>query len=100
MGFWDISPRRPLDRDFGHITGFGSPRIDEWMEKLHGEEYSLKIDLRLGYHQSKDREQDTCRVSLRCYIEFLVVPLELMEHQWRQLGETWGMRESILRNGT
>jgi hypothetical protein len=68
---------RPPDRDFRHIIEFGSPRIDEWMDELHGEEYSSEIDLRLGYHQSRDREKDTHRISLRCYLESLVIPLGL-----------------------
>jgi hypothetical protein len=54
--FGTFPPGRPPDKDFRHIIEFGSPRIDEWMDKLHGEEYSSEIDLRLGYHQSRDRE--------------------------------------------
>jgi hypothetical protein len=38
-------PGRPLDEDFRNIIEFGSPRIDEWMDELHGEGYSLEIDL-------------------------------------------------------
>jgi hypothetical protein len=38
--FETIPPGRPLDRDFRHIIEFGSPRIIEWMEELHGEKYS------------------------------------------------------------
>jgi hypothetical protein len=58
VGFWDISPRGPPDRDFRHIIEFGSPRIDEWMDELHGEVYPSEIDILVGYHQSRDREQD------------------------------------------
>jgi hypothetical protein len=46
----------PSDRDFRHIIKFSSPRIDDYMDELHGEVYSLEIDLRMGYHQSRDRE--------------------------------------------
>jgi hypothetical protein len=77
---WDFGmfpSARPPDRDFRHIIEFGSPRIDEWIKKLHGEEYSSEIYLRLGYHQSRNIEWDTCRISLRCYLESLVIPLGL-----------------------
>jgi hypothetical protein len=46
---------RPPNGEFIHIIEFGSPRINEWMDELHGEEYSLEIDLQLGYHQSRDK---------------------------------------------
>jgi hypothetical protein len=35
---------RSPDNDFRHIIEFGSPKIDEWMDELHGEEYCLEID--------------------------------------------------------
>ena len=35
--FGTIPLKRPPDRDFRHIIEFGSPRIDEWMDKLHEE---------------------------------------------------------------
>ena len=77
MGFWDFPPGIPPDKDYRHIIELGSPKIVEWIDELRGEEYSSKSDLRLGYHQSKEREQDTCRITLRCYPEFLVIPLGL-----------------------
>jgi hypothetical protein len=43
--FGAIPLGKPLDMDFRHIIEYGSPMIDEWMDKLHGEEYSLEIDL-------------------------------------------------------
>jgi hypothetical protein len=69
--------RIPLDRDFKHIIEFGSPKIDEWMDEIHGEAYSLDIYLRLEYHYSRDREQDILRIDLICYFESLVIPLGL-----------------------
>jgi len=54
--FGTFPPGRLPDREFRQIIEFGSPKIDEWMDKLHGEEYSSVIDLRLGYHNSMDRE--------------------------------------------
>jgi hypothetical protein len=68
---------QPLDRDFRHIIEFGSPRIDEWMDEPHGEVYPLEIDLRVGYHHGKDKEQDTCEIALRYYFESLVIPFRL-----------------------
>jgi hypothetical protein len=56
---------RPQDRDFRNFLEFGSPRIDEWMDEIHGEDHSSEIYLRLGYYQSRDREKDTRRVALR-----------------------------------
>jgi hypothetical protein len=56
---WDFGTfplGRPPDRDFRHITEFGPPRIDEWMDEPHGEVYPSEIDLRLGCHQSRDKE--------------------------------------------
>jgi hypothetical protein len=66
MGFWDVFLGRPLDKDCRHNIELGSPRIVEWIDELQGEEYSLKSDLQLGYHLSRDRDQDTCRITLRC----------------------------------
>jgi hypothetical protein len=77
MGFWNDSPERHPNKNFRHIIEFGSPKIDEWMNELHGEVYYSKIDLQVGYHQSRDKEQDTCMIDLRCYLEFLVIPLGL-----------------------
>jgi len=77
MGFWDVSLGRTPDKYFRHIIEFGSPRIDEWMEEIHGEVYPLEIYLQVRYHQSREREHDTCKVSLRHYLESLVIPLGL-----------------------
>jgi hypothetical protein len=68
---------RPPNKNFRHIVEFGSPMIDEGMGELHGEEYSSEIDLRLGYPQNRDKEQDTRKIALRCYLESLVIPLGL-----------------------
>jgi hypothetical protein len=45
IGFGMFPLRGPLYKGFIHIIDFGSPRIDEWMDELHGEEYSMEIEL-------------------------------------------------------
>jgi hypothetical protein len=41
-----------LDRDFEHTFEFGLSKGEELIDELHQETYSLKIDIRLGYHQT------------------------------------------------
>lgn len=56
------------------------PRIDDLFDQLQGETIFSKIDLRLGYHHSKIREQDIKNKTLRKryrYYEFLFMPFGL-----------------------
>jgi hypothetical protein len=56
------------------------PRIDDLFYQLKGEKILFKIDLRLGYHQVRIKEEDTSKTTFRTrygHYEFVVVPFGL-----------------------
>ncbi|GJZ75085.1 putative reverse transcriptase domain-containing protein [Tanacetum coccineum] len=80
----DGSMRMCIDyRELNQVTVknvYPLPRIDNLFDQIQGERWFSKIDLRLGYHQLKVREEYILKTAFRMrygHFEFIVMPFSI-----------------------
>ncbi|GJZ06304.1 putative reverse transcriptase domain-containing protein [Tanacetum coccineum] len=78
--FWMCIDYRELNKLTVKIR-YSLPRIEDLFDQLQGSSVYSKIDLRLGYHQLRVREEDIPKTAFRTHYghyEFQVMPFGLM----------------------
>ncbi|GJS62174.1 putative reverse transcriptase domain-containing protein [Tanacetum coccineum] len=72
IDYWELNKLTVKNR-------YPLPRIDDLFDQLQGSSVYSKIDLRLGYHQLRVREEDISKTAFRTrygHYEFQVMPFE------------------------